>query len=129
MAGTWNAGRSGIAAIRAAIDDAPNSMVWKMRSRIGERVRWYETPEEVGTDRCCRPLTRNLPPGLALAPRPGMMSLDGRAPHHRFRTAGDGSRYRLRCCARSRPCVPRHCSCHRRHHPGGHWHQHLRDRR
>jgi hypothetical protein len=37
-----------IAAIRAAIDDAPKTMAWRMRSRVGERVRWYETPEEVG---------------------------------------------------------------------------------
>ncbi|MGP8159988.1 MAG: hypothetical protein ACLQGJ_02020 [Candidatus Dormibacteria bacterium] len=37
-----------IATIRAAIDGAPKTMAWKMRSRVGERVRWYETPEEVG---------------------------------------------------------------------------------
>jgi hypothetical protein len=26
---------------------APKSMSWKARARVGERVRWYETPEEV----------------------------------------------------------------------------------
>jgi len=36
-----------VAAIRAAIEAAPKSMAWKMRSRVGERVKWYETPEEV----------------------------------------------------------------------------------
>jgi hypothetical protein len=29
----------------AAIEDAPKSRKWKMRSRIGERKRWYEEPE------------------------------------------------------------------------------------
>jgi hypothetical protein len=28
-------------------DAAPKSMQWKMRSRVGDRVRWYELPEEV----------------------------------------------------------------------------------
>lgn len=31
----------------AAIHDAPKSLGWQARARIGERVRWYETPEEV----------------------------------------------------------------------------------
>lgn len=30
-----------------AIDDAPKSRAWRLRSRVGERLRWYETPEEV----------------------------------------------------------------------------------
>ena len=34
-------------AIRAAIEAAPKSRSWRLRSRIGERVKWYETPEEV----------------------------------------------------------------------------------
>jgi len=34
--------------IRMAIDEAPKTMAWRMRSRVGERVRWYEVPEEVG---------------------------------------------------------------------------------
>jgi hypothetical protein len=36
-----------VQSIRAAIEAAPKSMGWKMRSRVGERVKWYETPEEV----------------------------------------------------------------------------------
>jgi hypothetical protein len=28
------------------IDDAPKTTKWKLRSRVGERVRWYEEPEE-----------------------------------------------------------------------------------
>lgn len=31
----------------AAIDAAPKSLGWLARARVGERVRWYETPEEV----------------------------------------------------------------------------------
>jgi len=34
-------------AVRAAIEAAPKSRSWRLRSRIGERVKWYETPEEV----------------------------------------------------------------------------------
>ena len=33
--------------IQAAIEAAPKSRSWRLRSRIGERVKWYETPEEV----------------------------------------------------------------------------------
>ena len=40
--------RAQVAALRAAIDDAPKSGRWKLRSRVGERQRWYEEPEEVG---------------------------------------------------------------------------------
>jgi hypothetical protein len=28
-------------------DSVPKSLKWKTRSRVGERVRWYELPEEV----------------------------------------------------------------------------------
>ncbi len=28
------------------IDEAPKSTKWKLRSRVGDRVRWYEEPEE-----------------------------------------------------------------------------------
>jgi hypothetical protein len=37
--------------LRAAIDDAPKSTRWRLRARIGERVPWYEEPEEVGHGR------------------------------------------------------------------------------
>ena len=33
-------------ALREAAEQAPKSRRWKMRSRIGERKRWYEQPEE-----------------------------------------------------------------------------------
>lgn len=46
--------RSGVVehvrALRQAIDAAPKSLRWKTRAAIGERVRWYELPEEVGRD-------------------------------------------------------------------------------
>jgi hypothetical protein len=37
-----------IAALRTAIDNAPKSTKWKLRARVGERVSWYEEPEEMG---------------------------------------------------------------------------------
>ncbi|MGH2512148.1 MAG: hypothetical protein ACRDGQ_05630, partial [Candidatus Limnocylindrales bacterium] len=36
-----------VSRLRGAIDSAPKSFGWRSRARIGERVRWYETPEEV----------------------------------------------------------------------------------
>jgi len=36
-----------VSALRQAIEDAPKSRAWRLRSRVGERIRWYETPEEV----------------------------------------------------------------------------------
>ena len=39
--------RAQIEALRAAIDSAPKSTRWKLRSRIGERQQWYVEPEEV----------------------------------------------------------------------------------
>ena len=36
-----------LVAIEKAMDDAPKTMAWKMRARIGTRVRWYEEVEEV----------------------------------------------------------------------------------
>jgi hypothetical protein len=34
------------AQIRRAIDEAPKSMRWRARARVGERVPWYELPED-----------------------------------------------------------------------------------
>ncbi|MCW3066150.1 MAG: hypothetical protein JWN32_3322 [Solirubrobacterales bacterium] len=34
--------------LRRRIDAAPKSAKWKLRARVGERVRWYDEPEEVG---------------------------------------------------------------------------------
>lgn len=38
---------SQVRALRAAIDAAPKSTGWKLRARVGERVRWYNEPEEL----------------------------------------------------------------------------------
>jgi hypothetical protein len=43
--------RAQLAELRAIIDAAPKSMKWKMRSQVGERVQWFEEPEEVGHGR------------------------------------------------------------------------------
>jgi hypothetical protein len=37
-----------ITALRAAIDVGSKSSRWKLRARVGDRVSWYELPEEVG---------------------------------------------------------------------------------
>jgi hypothetical protein len=34
--------------IRKKIEDVPKSFRWKMRAKVGERVRWYELPESSG---------------------------------------------------------------------------------
>ncbi len=34
-------------ALRRHADEVPKSLRWKIRSRVGERVQWYELPEEV----------------------------------------------------------------------------------
>lgn len=38
---------SRIEAITDAAEQAPKSMSWKLRARVGRRVQWYELPEEV----------------------------------------------------------------------------------
>ncbi len=40
-----------VAALHKAVDDAPKSMKWRMRAQVGERVQWFEEPEEVGHGR------------------------------------------------------------------------------
>jgi hypothetical protein len=39
-----------IDALIARIDAAPKSRAWRLRARIGERKRWYQTPEEFDGD-------------------------------------------------------------------------------
>ena len=34
-------------AVRADLAAAPTSLAWRVRARIGERMRWYDLPEEV----------------------------------------------------------------------------------
>lgn len=36
-----------ITALRQRVDEEPKSFRWKARAKIGEKVRWYELPEEV----------------------------------------------------------------------------------
>jgi len=36
-----------LAGLTAAIEAAPKSVKWKARARVGDRVRWYEEPDEV----------------------------------------------------------------------------------
>jgi hypothetical protein len=36
------------ARLRELADATPKSMKWKMRAGVGDKVRWYELPEEVG---------------------------------------------------------------------------------
>lgn len=35
--------------LRQVIEEAPKSMKWKMRAKVGEKKRWYELPEDVVT--------------------------------------------------------------------------------
>jgi hypothetical protein len=37
-----------VAALAQLAESVPKGMKWKMRANIGDRVRWYELPEEVG---------------------------------------------------------------------------------
>lgn len=39
--------RGNVAALLDAIERAPKTQKWKLRARVGERVRWYEHVEEV----------------------------------------------------------------------------------
>ncbi len=36
-----------IEAIRAGLQAAPKTLAWRMRAKVGRRVRWYQVPEEV----------------------------------------------------------------------------------
>lgn len=40
-----------VAALRSAIDAAPKSTRWKLRAQVGDRVQWFQEPEEVGHGR------------------------------------------------------------------------------
>ena len=35
------------AAVGEALEAAPKALSWRMRAKVGRKVRWYETPEEV----------------------------------------------------------------------------------
>jgi hypothetical protein len=36
-----------LTAVQMAMDEAPKTMAWKMRAKVGTRMRWYEEVEEV----------------------------------------------------------------------------------
>jgi hypothetical protein len=38
---------AGIAVVQERIEAGPKSRAWRLRARVGDRVKWYETPEEV----------------------------------------------------------------------------------
>jgi hypothetical protein len=38
----------GVRSLRESLDAAPKSIRWRLRAIVGERVRWYELPEEIG---------------------------------------------------------------------------------
>ena len=37
--------KSRIENLKRSFEDTPKSLGWKMRAKVGERVRWYELPE------------------------------------------------------------------------------------
>jgi hypothetical protein len=39
--------RRRLVAMEKAMDLTPKTMAWKMRARVGKRIRWYEEVEEV----------------------------------------------------------------------------------
>lgn len=39
---------SALSILAEKMDRAPKTLRWKARARVGERIRWYELPEEVG---------------------------------------------------------------------------------
>ena len=39
--------RTRLATLETAMQNSPKSMKWKMRDRVGDKVKWYELPEEV----------------------------------------------------------------------------------
>jgi hypothetical protein len=39
--------RARLGGLEAAMQSSPKSMRWKMRERVGEKMKWYELPEEV----------------------------------------------------------------------------------
>jgi hypothetical protein len=40
----------GVDVTAEAIEGAPKSRGWRLRARVGERLRWYEQPDEVGEE-------------------------------------------------------------------------------
>jgi hypothetical protein len=42
---------TGIARLEAALEAAPKTAHWRLRAKIGERLPWYQEPDEVELDR------------------------------------------------------------------------------
>ena len=42
-------------ALRRSLDEEPKSMKWRLRSQVGDKVRWYQQPEEEGSPDGARP--------------------------------------------------------------------------
>ena len=40
-----------VVVLRTAIDDAPKTTRWKLRAQVGDRLQWFQEPEEVGHGR------------------------------------------------------------------------------
>jgi len=51
-----------IAELRKKLDAEPKSFGWKMRARVGDKVKWYELPEQDVEVVDSRPLTERTPP-------------------------------------------------------------------
>jgi hypothetical protein len=55
--------------LRKVIDDEPKSFGWKMRARVGDKVKWYELPEQDAEVVDSRPITdRQAPAGSDTPP-------------------------------------------------------------
>jgi hypothetical protein len=42
--------RDGLARLRRALEDAPKSVRWKLRAKVGERRQWHNEVEEQGEE-------------------------------------------------------------------------------
>jgi len=42
-------------ALRRSLEAEPKSMKWRLRSQVGDKVRWYQQPEEEGSQDGARP--------------------------------------------------------------------------
>src|SRR5574337_638723 len=57
-----------LAWLKQAIEEAPKSARWKLRAQVGERVRWYELPEDMGNVKAAgrdEAAQASKPPGAA----------------------------------------------------------------
>jgi hypothetical protein len=44
---SWNVPSDRLGRLWEAVEAAPKSRKWRRRARLGERMRWYQEPEEV----------------------------------------------------------------------------------